>query len=107
LAERLPNVQLIMYPDASHGAQSQHAEIFLEHAKLFLNKLDEEHAQELREPAAACAPQSPCEHISIRHSKYSLLMRSWSTPLSRSRPADWQDRGGRLNRKPSRKLEVP
>ena len=36
LAERLPNAQLIMYPDASHGAQSQHAEIFLEHAKLFL-----------------------------------------------------------------------
>ena len=25
LAEHLPNAQLIMYPDASHGAQSQHA----------------------------------------------------------------------------------
>ena len=37
LAERLPNAQLIMYPDASHGAQSQHAEIFLKHARLFLN----------------------------------------------------------------------
>jgi pimeloyl-ACP methyl ester carboxylesterase len=37
LAEHLPNAQLIMYPDASHGAQSQHAEIFLEHARLFLN----------------------------------------------------------------------
>lgn len=36
LAEHLPNAQLIMYPDSSHGAQSQHAEIFLEHAKLFL-----------------------------------------------------------------------
>ena len=36
LAEHLPNAQLIMYPDASHGAYSQHAEIFLEHAKLFL-----------------------------------------------------------------------
>jgi pimeloyl-ACP methyl ester carboxylesterase len=30
------DAQLIMYPDASHGAQSQHAEVFLEHARLFL-----------------------------------------------------------------------
>ena len=37
LAEHLANAQLIMYPDASHGAQSQHADIFLEHARLFLN----------------------------------------------------------------------
>jgi pimeloyl-ACP methyl ester carboxylesterase len=36
LAEHLPNAQLIMYPDASHGAQSQHAEVFLQHARLFL-----------------------------------------------------------------------
>ena len=36
LAEHLPNAQLIMYPDASHGSQSQHGEVFLEHAKLFL-----------------------------------------------------------------------
>ena len=36
LAEHLPNAQLIMYPDSSHGAQSQHAEVFLQHAKLFL-----------------------------------------------------------------------
>jgi pimeloyl-ACP methyl ester carboxylesterase len=37
LVEHLPNAQLIMYPDASHGAQSQHAEVFLEHVKLFLH----------------------------------------------------------------------
>ena len=37
LAEHLPNAQLIMYPDASHGAQSQHADVFLEHARLFLD----------------------------------------------------------------------
>ena len=37
LAQHLPNAQLIMYPDASHGAQSQHAEAFLEHARLFLD----------------------------------------------------------------------
>jgi pimeloyl-ACP methyl ester carboxylesterase len=36
MAEHLPNAQLIMYPDASHGAQSQHADIFLEHVELFL-----------------------------------------------------------------------
>jgi pimeloyl-ACP methyl ester carboxylesterase len=37
LAQRLPDAQLVMYPDASHGAQSQHAEVFLEHARLFLD----------------------------------------------------------------------
>ena len=37
LAEHIPNAQLIMYPDASHGAYSQHAENFLANAKLFLN----------------------------------------------------------------------
>ncbi len=36
LAEHLPNAQLIIYPDASHGAQYQHARLFLEHVKLFL-----------------------------------------------------------------------
>ncbi len=36
LAEHLPDAQLIMYPDSSHGAQYQHAELFLQHAKLFL-----------------------------------------------------------------------
>jgi pimeloyl-ACP methyl ester carboxylesterase len=38
LAQHLPNAQLIMYPDASHGSQSQHADVFLEHARLFLDK---------------------------------------------------------------------
>jgi pimeloyl-ACP methyl ester carboxylesterase len=37
LAQNLPEPQLVMYPDASHGAQSQHAEVFLKHARLFLN----------------------------------------------------------------------
>jgi pimeloyl-ACP methyl ester carboxylesterase len=37
LAQHLPNAQLIMYPDSSHGAQYQHADLFLQHAKLFLN----------------------------------------------------------------------
>jgi pimeloyl-ACP methyl ester carboxylesterase len=37
LAEHLPDAQLIMYPDSNHGAYSQHAELFLKHAKLFLS----------------------------------------------------------------------
>ena len=37
LEQHLPDAQLVMYPDASHGAQSQHAAVFLEHARLFLN----------------------------------------------------------------------
>jgi pimeloyl-ACP methyl ester carboxylesterase len=37
LAEHLPNAQLIVYPDSSHGAQYQHAELFLKHAKMFLS----------------------------------------------------------------------
>ena len=36
LAVHLPDAQLIMYPDSNHGAQYQHAELFLKHAKLFL-----------------------------------------------------------------------
>jgi pimeloyl-ACP methyl ester carboxylesterase len=37
LAEHLPNAQLVVYPDSNHGAQYQHAELFLKHAKLFLS----------------------------------------------------------------------
>ena len=37
LAQHLPDALLVIYPDASHGAQSQHAAVFLEHARLFLN----------------------------------------------------------------------
>jgi pimeloyl-ACP methyl ester carboxylesterase len=37
LEQHLPNAQLIMYPDSNHGAQSQHADLFLKHAKLFLS----------------------------------------------------------------------
>ena len=38
LAEQLPNAQLIVYPDSSHGAQYQHADRFLKHIRLFLNE---------------------------------------------------------------------
>jgi pimeloyl-ACP methyl ester carboxylesterase len=37
LAEQLPNAQLIVYSDSSHGAQYQHARTFLQHVKLFLS----------------------------------------------------------------------
>jgi pimeloyl-ACP methyl ester carboxylesterase len=36
LAQHLPDAQLIMYPDSSHGAHYQHADLFLQHTKLFL-----------------------------------------------------------------------
>lgn len=36
LAEHLPNAQLITYSDSGHGAQYQHARLFLEHVRLFL-----------------------------------------------------------------------
>lgn len=37
LAERLPDAQLVVYPDSSHGTQYQHASLFLRQANLFLN----------------------------------------------------------------------
>jgi len=37
LAEQLPNAQLIVYSDSSHGAQFQHAGTFLRHVNLFLS----------------------------------------------------------------------
>jgi pimeloyl-ACP methyl ester carboxylesterase len=37
LEDNLSNATLLMLPDASHGAQSQHAEVFLANARLFLN----------------------------------------------------------------------
>ena len=40
LAEHLPNAQLIMYPDSSHGAFYQHRKAFLEHVKTVLSDGD-------------------------------------------------------------------
>ncbi len=37
LPERLPDAQLVVYPDSSHGAQYQHASLFLKQANLFFN----------------------------------------------------------------------
>ena len=38
LAQHLPNAQLIVYPDSSHGAHYQHARTFLQHVNLFLSE---------------------------------------------------------------------
>ena len=40
LAEHLPNAQLIVYSDSSHGTQYQHVNVFLKHVKLFLSDAD-------------------------------------------------------------------
>jgi pimeloyl-ACP methyl ester carboxylesterase len=37
LEEHLRYATLLVLPDASHGAQSQHADVFLANARLFLN----------------------------------------------------------------------
>jgi pimeloyl-ACP methyl ester carboxylesterase len=37
LQQHIPNAQLILYPDANHGSLYQYPELFLAHAKLFLD----------------------------------------------------------------------
>ena len=37
LEKNLSDATLLILPDASHGAQSQHADVFLANARLFLN----------------------------------------------------------------------
>jgi pimeloyl-ACP methyl ester carboxylesterase len=36
-SQHIPNAQLIVYPDASHGALFQYPELLVAHTKLFLN----------------------------------------------------------------------
>jgi pimeloyl-ACP methyl ester carboxylesterase len=38
LAKNLPDAQLILYPDAGHGAIFQYPEVFVAHAELFLDR---------------------------------------------------------------------
>jgi pimeloyl-ACP methyl ester carboxylesterase len=37
LQQNIPNAQLILYPDANHGAQYQYPELFVQHINIFLN----------------------------------------------------------------------
>ena len=37
LQQHLPNAQLILYPDANHGAHHQYPKLFVQHTKLFLD----------------------------------------------------------------------
>ena len=37
LQQNLPNAQLILYPDASHGSHYQYPELFVAHVSMFLD----------------------------------------------------------------------
>ncbi len=37
LQQHLPNAQLIVYPDSGHASHFQYPELFLQHARLFLD----------------------------------------------------------------------
>ena len=66
LAEHLPNAQLIVYADSSHGAHYQHARLFLEHVKLFLSEGDS--------PAAALDQAPVSTSVGSSRSKSGLPM---------------------------------
>jgi len=38
LSQHIPNAQLIIYPDSGHGSHFQYPELFLAHARLFLDR---------------------------------------------------------------------
>jgi len=37
LSQHIPNAQLILYPDSGHASQFQHPELFVSHARTFLD----------------------------------------------------------------------
>ena len=38
LSQHIPNAQLIIYPDSGHGSQFQYPDLFLSHARIFLDE---------------------------------------------------------------------
>jgi len=38
LSQQIPNAQLIIYPDSGHGSLFQYPDLFLAHARLFLDR---------------------------------------------------------------------
>jgi pimeloyl-ACP methyl ester carboxylesterase len=62
LAQNIPNAQLLIYPDAGHGAQFQYPERFLKHAIQFL----EEESSSTRRSTRP--PQHDTQKMSEEHS---------------------------------------
>jgi pimeloyl-ACP methyl ester carboxylesterase len=38
LSQHIPNAQLIIYPDSGHASHFQYPDLFLAHARLFLDR---------------------------------------------------------------------
>lgn len=59
LAQSIPNAQLIIYPDAGHGAHYQYPELFLAHARKFLDGMHDDSAVFSTAPSNRGADAAP------------------------------------------------